>query len=115
MKKYYFKKYLSHLSRKYFKLIFKDLDFYNLFKPVRPAPATPKRDPIIATPAVVLIAAALALPRMTPSPAPIKGAASPPVNPTNVPPAIVATPIEAYLFIFRILSLRFTSCCSDLF
>ena len=82
---------------------------------MRPAPATPKRDPIIATPAVVLIAAALALPRMTPSPVPMKGAASPPVNPIKVPPAIVATPIEAYLLIFRILSLRLTSLCSTLF
>ena len=72
--------------------------------PVSPAPATPKIDPTIATPAVLAIAAALAPPNIVPIPAPIKGAANPPVNPIRVPPAIVATPTDAYRLILRILS-----------
>jgi hypothetical protein len=49
--------------------------------PVRPAPATPNKDPMIATPAVVPNAAAPAPPIMAEAPAATRGAANPPVSP----------------------------------
>ena len=52
-------------------------------KPVRPAPATPNKDPIIATPAADPSVAAPAPPMMAPAPAAINGAARPPVSPAQ--------------------------------
>ena len=49
--------------------------------PVRPAPATPNREPIRATPVVVPSIAAPVPPIMAPAPAATRGAASPPVRP----------------------------------
>lgn len=60
--------------------------------PVRPAPATPNRDPIIATPAVVPRAAAPAPPIITPAPAATSGAARPPVRP-KIKQVILSEPL----------------------
>jgi len=49
---------------------------------VRPAPATPNNDPMIATPAAEPRTVAPAPPIITPAPAAISGAAKPPVKPT---------------------------------
>lgn len=69
---------------------------YKIPVPVRPAPATPNREPIMAMPAVDPRAAALAPPRNVPTPAPIRGAAAkPPVSPNTAPPPSVAKPIRA--------------------
>ena len=50
-------------------------------KPVRPAPATPNKDPMMATPAAEPSTVAPAPPIITPAPAAISGAAKPPVSP----------------------------------
>jgi len=50
---------------------------------VRPAPATPNRDPIIATPATEPRTVAPAPPIITPAPAAMNGAARPPVSPVQ--------------------------------
>ena len=49
--------------------------------PVRPAPATPNREPMIATPATEPRAAPPAVPIIAPTPVAMRGAANPPVNP----------------------------------
>ena len=51
--------------------------------PTRPAPVTPNKDPIVATPTVVPRVAAPAPPIIAAVLAATNGAASPPVNPDN--------------------------------
>ena len=52
-------------------------------KPVRPAPATPNKDPMIATPAAEPRTVAPAPPIIAPAPAAMNGAARPPVSPIH--------------------------------
>lgn len=68
----------------------------SVYVPVSPPPATPKSEPRTVAPATVLIADNKAEePIMLVRPAPIKGAASPPVTPISAPPPIAATLIRA--------------------
>lgn len=62
-----------------------------------------------ATPLALPMAKAAPLPRIVPTPRPMKGAANPPVKPIKAPPAIVAKPTDANRLISRIFFLLFVS------
>lgn len=77
--------------------------------PVRPAPAAPKRDAMMAMPAVDPKAAAPALPMIVAAPAATRGAARPPVRPEDAARDIkllsLKNPRQAFPYAGRVLVL----------